>query len=403
MLKSTFTIITWLLLVITNVGALNYLVILKASESIENFMKYDVTFPVAQRVKKFITKDYKIGNLVGFSGNFTKAAVERLKRCPMIAEITPDVIFNALEIVEQPDAPAHLVRLSQEASKKMTKRSYFYDGDARGSDVNVYIIDSGLQVNHPEFESRAQHGIDLTQDGEGDTNGHGTHVAGIIGSKTYGVAKDATLIEVKTLDKTGQGSLGKILEALQFATSHRKVTMRPGVANLSLGATKNSVLNFAINSASETGLVIVVAAGNQNVDACSSLPASAELAITVGSTDDSTNGMAEFSNHGPCVDVFASGVSIASVDINDKNVPTMQSGTSMSAPIIAGLCANFLSEGMSPFEVKQHLLDLAVNGRIVPRSIKGEGTPNLLAYNGCDPEAEKENLDSDTDSDSEDS
>lgn len=378
---------------VTTVFCLNHLVVLKATESLESFMKYDVTFPVAQRVKNFITKDFKIGNLVGFTGNFTKAALDRLKRCPMVEEILPDVVFKAFDIEEQQNAPTHLARLSQASGFLKPKRSYFYEGNARGSDVNVYIIDSGIQIKHPEFQSRALAGMDFTDEGSGDTNGHGTHVAGIIGSKTYGVAKDATLIELKTLDKFGQGSLSSILSAIEYAVNHRKDSMRPGVANLSLGANTNSLLNRVIDSASETGLVLVVAAGNLNIDACLTSPASAAGAITVGAIDDSTLGVAEFSNWGLCVDVFASGVGIASVNANDAKKPNTLSGTSMAAPVVSGLIANFMSDGVSPFEVKQHLLDLAVKNEIVTGSLRRRpNTPNLLAYNGCDP-AEATDLD----------
>lgn len=388
-----------LYLILSNFVFANYLVVLKHPLTVRSFLKYELKFPIAQRVKRFISRSFLIGNFSGFSGNFTEATLERLKNCPLVAEITPDVVFKALRIEEQTDSPTHLTRLSQADYYKHDRTSYFYDSKASGKNVNVYIIDLGIQTDHPEFEKRAFHGKDFTGEGGGDTNGHGTHVAGIVGSRTYGVAKNAKLYEVKTLDKTGQGSLSVILGAIEFAVNHRKKALVPGVANLSLGAIKNSVLNRVIDAACDTGLVVVVAAGNLNVDACYTLPASALKSITVGAIDDSTMGIAEFSNWGQCVDIFTGGVSVASVDINRLESPLFLSGTSMSSPIIAGLVANMLSLNISPFDVKDQLLAMATKNMMSWRSLRGKRhTPNLVAYNGHDPYIY---ADSDTDTDSE--
>lgn len=390
------TFIIWLT-VISGVSAGGHLIVLKASESLESFMKYDTTYPVAHRVKKFIGKSFQIGNFNAFSGNFSKLALDRLKRCPMVAEITPDITVQAFDVEEQKNSPKHLAQLSQSDVSNHKRNIYYYDGNASGLNVNAYIIDSGIETSHSEFEGRAYLGKDFTHEGSGDTNGHGTHVAGIVGSKTYGVAKDVNLIEVKALDKLGQGSLSTILTAIEYVVNHRKQSLNPGVANLSLGATKNNVLNRVIDAASETGLVIVVAAGNLNIDACKTLPASAKLAITVGSVDDSTIGIAEFSNWGLCVDIFASGVAVASVHARHMSQPQLLSGTSMSAPIVSGLIANLLSLGVSPFDVKKHMVDLALKGKISPTSLKGKyKTPNRMAYNGLDPEAPADDSDSDS-------
>lgn len=369
-----------------NVVICNHLVVLKSPETVGSFLKYDLKFPETQRVRDFITQSFLIGSFVGFSGNFTKATIERLHKCPMVAEITPDIVFKALDIQEQKNSPTHLARLSQVNYNTM-RTSYFYDSTATGKDVNVYVLDSGIKADHPEFEKRAFPGRDFTGEGSGDTNGHGTHVAGIVGSKTYGVAKDANLYEVKALDKSGRGSLSTILGAIEFAVNHRKQTRMPGVANLSLGAFKNTVMNRVIDAACDTGLVIVVAAGNLNVDACYTLPASSHKAITVGAIDDSTLGIAEFSNWGRCVDIFTSGVAVSSVSIRDVDVPVLLSGTSMSSPIVAGMVANMLSMKVSPFDVKEKLLELGTENMMSWRSLRGKRhTANLVAYNGLDPE-----------------
>lgn len=379
----------------SNVVSANYLVVLKPHETLGSFLQYDLRFPVAQRVRDLITRSFRVGNFAAFSGNFTDTVLKRIKRCPMVAEVTPDIVFRALDIQEQKNSPSHLSLLSQADPQRQKRSSYFYENNSAGANVNVYIIDSGIQTEHPEFENRAFHGKDFTGEGPGDTNGHGTHVAGIVGSKTYGVAKQVTLVEVKTLDKSGQGSLSVILSAIEYAVNHRKKLRVAGVANLSLGAIKNTVLNRVIDAACETGLVVVVAAGNLNVDACLSLPASSERAITVGAIDDSTFDIADFSNWGKCVDIFTSGVSIASVDIAGLHGPQYLSGTSMLSPIIAGLVANMLSGDASAFDVKMELLEMGLVNVISWRSLRGKRhTPNLVAYNGLDP------LEVDSDSDS---
>lgn len=388
------------------VQATAQLVVLKASETLDSFMRYDTTYPVSQRAKDFIGKSFKIGNFHGFSGNFSAGVLERLLRCPMVEQVTEDIVFEALEVVEQRNAPRHLSNVSNRKKKLNRRRtSYYYDQAGDGEGVNAYIIDLGIATGHRQFEGRCRFGKDFTGEGSGDGNGHGTHVAGLVGSDTYGVSKAVELWEVKALNSAGQGTLSDILASLEFAVEHRKQSLKPGVANLSLGALRNEVLNHAVNAASETGLVVVVAAGNSDLDACEALPASARLAITVGAVDDSTNGMALFLNWGPCVDIFAGGVAIPSVDIKRRWSPLVLTGTLMASPIITGMTANLLSAGVSSFDVKNRLLAAAVRDSIPEDSFRGRSsTPNVVVYNGLDPddravtddEMSDETFDSDT-------
>ncbi|KAK6197912.1 peptidase S8/S53 domain-containing protein [Scheffersomyces amazonensis] len=376
-------------------GSVPYLVSLKPSESLQSFLAYDILYPKTQRVKALISNTFSIGNFSGFSGNFSKTVIERLKKCPLVSEITPDIQIKALEINVQEDAPRHLARISRR--KKLKSGTYFeyqYNSKAQGQGVNAYVLDSGIKVNHPDLQGRAIFGADFTKEGSGDSNGHGTHVAGIIGSETYGVAKQVTIIEVKVLDSSGSGSLSTIISALEFAVNHRMRSGKPGVANLSLGAYKNSVLNRAVNEAFNTGLVVVVAAGNSNINACISSPASAETAITVGAIDDYSDTLASFTNWGECVDIFASGVYVASLGLNDD--PQYSSGTSMASPAVAGLVANLLSQGVNVSQVKSKLISMAIKDKI-PRTslLLRQKTPNRIAYNGI----EEYDSDSETDED----
>lgn len=380
------------------VGNEKYLVLLKKSETLERFLSYDHTFPFSQRFKRLINKYYKIGELIGFSGTFSRKSLERLKLCPLVGIITEDVDFQAFDLEEQDGAPVHLVKLSQERGSHEKRTSYYYDSTAQGEGVYVYIIDTGVQADNREFEGRAWIGKDFIDERGDDMNGHGTHVAGIVGSRTFGVSKRANLVAVKSLDKAGHGSLSNILAAIEFAVNDRRERGVPGVINLSLGAPANELLNSVLDYAWETGMAVVVAAGNQNSNACDTLPASSQKAITVGATDDYTSGIAEFLNWGPCVDIFTVGVDVPSVTVSSWRRFQRLSGTSMAAPIISGLVANLLSLGIPAHEVKQELLRMATAGVISRRSLdERPGSPNLLAYNGCDPLADLGDVSDDED------
>ena len=161
-------------------------------------MEYDKRYPKHLQVRDFISNSIAIGEFKGFSGRFSKDILDRLKRCPFVLEITEDIILSAFDFEIQENAPRHLARISRRKRMKPNKQyPYMYDGEFLGQGVNAYVIDSGVEVNHPEFEGRASAGHDFTNEGSGDSNGHGTHVAGLIGSSTYGVAKMSVLLKSK--------------------------------------------------------------------------------------------------------------------------------------------------------------------------------------------------------------
>jgi cerevisin len=190
-----------------------------------------------------------------------------------------------------------------------------------------------------------------------DGNGHGTHCAGTIASRKYGVAKRANVIAVKVLGSNGSGTMSDVISGVVWAAREAKAkavaaakefavtskTKHKGsVANMSLGGGKSQALDDAVNGAVDTGLSFAVAAGNDNRDACTFSPGSAEKAVTVGA---STLGdvRAYFSNYGPCVDVFAPGLNIKSTYKGSRDATAILSGTSMASPHTAGLLAYLLS------------------------------------------------------------
>jgi aqualysin 1 len=182
---------------------------------------------------------------------------------------------------------------------------YTYGGTGKGA--SVYIVDTGIQSNHAEFNGgRVSCGINLVagEDCE-DGNGHGTHVAGTVGGQTYGVAKGVNLVTVKALNKDGNGNTTGIIQGLEYVAAQKLAQpATPMIVHLSLGSGKSQALNEAVNRAVAAGLVVISAAGNESVDACTTSPASADKGITVGATDRVDN-RPSWSNYGPCVDLHA--------------------------------------------------------------------------------------------------
>ncbi|KAG0671686.1 hypothetical protein C6P45_005292 [Maudiozyma exigua] len=298
-------------------------------------------------------------------------------------------------VKKQHGVPRHLARISrrtqlpfdfQNIEKYRSSFHYYYDKWHQGSDVRVYILDSGIHSKHCEFGGRVEFGKDFTGEGRGDGNGHGTHVAGIVGSRTFGVAKNVKLVDVKCLDSKGQGTLITVLSAIEFAVNDcNRYPDKKCVANLSHGALKNTIINNAIKAAVEDGVVIVVAAGNFNMNACWSSPASAPEAITVGAFDDRIDTLAKFSNWGPCVDIFAPGVGIMSLSNKDQPKYIAYSGTSMASPSVCGMVALLLDKGVETKDVKEKLIEMATDDVFQKRTlIFKPKTPNRILFNGID-------------------
>jgi len=190
-----------------------------------------------------------------------------------------------------------------------------------------------------------------------DANGHGTHCAGTIASKAYGVSKAAHVYAVKVLGSDGSGSMSDVVAGVEFAlraslakaaaaeaeyAATSKTSHKGSVANMSLGGGKARSLDDAVNAAVKRGLHFAVAAGNDNKDACNYSPAAAANAVTVGASTLSDS-RAYFSNYGKCVDVFAPGLNILSTWIGGSTATNKISGTSMASPHVAGLLAYLLS------------------------------------------------------------
>ena len=225
-----------------------------------------------------------------------------------------------------------------------------------GAGTITYVIDTGVYSSHSDLSGRVISGYSAVADGNGseDCNGHGTHVAGTIAGRTYGVAKSATVVAVRVLDCAGSGYASSVVAGINWVVASHPGG--PGVINMSLGGGANSAIDTAVNSASAAGLIVAVAAGNSAADACSFSPARAASALTIGATDR-TDAKASYSNDGSCVDMWAPGSSITSAWIGGSGATNTISGTSMATPHVAGLAARLFqaNPGISASGVKDIL------------------------------------------------
>ena len=292
------------------------------------------------------------------------------------------------------NAPWGLARISHRSSLSFGNfNKYLYSSDG-GEGVDVYVIDTGTNIEHVDFEGRAHWGKTIpTNDEDQDGNGHGTHCSGTIAGKKYGVAKKANVYAVKVLKSNGSGSMSDVIKGVEWATlSHQaKVEaakknkdkkFKGSVANMSLGGGKSSALDLAVNAAVDNGVHFAVAAGNDNADSCKYSPAAAEKAVTVGASTLADE-RAYFSNYGKCNDIFAPGLNILSTWTGSKYATNTISGTSMASPHIAGLLAYFLSlqpssdsayavAEITPSALKKALIAIATPGSLsdVPSNTK---------------------------------
>ncbi|KAF2993352.1 subtilisin-like serine protease [Curvularia kusanoi] len=332
---------------------------------------------------------YQFDGFSGFAAEMDDNVVELLQRLPGVSYIEQDAIvkanFGEVKKIQQrayttqSSATWGLGRISQQSPG--TPSPYTFDSTA-GANTCVYVIDTGIYTAHPEFEGRASFLANFAGDGDNtDGSGHGTHCAGTVGSKTYGVAKKTKLFAVKILDASGSGSNSGVLAGINYVANDAK--SRTGcsggfVGSMSLGGSKSTIVNSAVANVVKGGVFMVVAAGNDAQDASNTSPASEPTAFTVGASDSSDN-FASFSNYGTSIDIIAPGVNILST-WNNGGTNTI-SGTSMAAPHVAGLAAYILAfEGkMNPAALASRLQTLALKNRI-KGSLKG--TPNYLAFNG---------------------
>ncbi|MGH3657689.1 MAG: S8 family peptidase [Micromonosporaceae bacterium] len=305
--------------------------------------------------------------LNGFAAKLSSGQVSALQRNPRVARIEEDGVVRATATQNNP--PWGLDRIDERERPLSDTYSYNH----RGYQVKAYIIDTGIQAGHPQFDGRARNVFDAFGGSGRDCNGHGTHVAGTIGATRYGVAKRVQLRGVKVLDCNGSGTFSGVIAGVNWVTRNHG---NPAVANMSLGGSRSASVNDAVTAMTRSGVFTAVAAGNSNANACNASPASAANVTTVAASDR-TDTKASFSNHGSCVEVYAPGVNITSTWLNGGT--NTISGTSMASPHVAGAAAIYkqLHPGASSAAVNRWIIDVSTKN-----VIKGSptGTPKRLLY-----------------------
>lgn len=312
----------------------------------------------------------------GFAASLPEAAVDALAHNPNVESIEPDAVVEP-EDEETPVPSWGLDRIDQAKTRLDSKYDY---ASAAGNGVNVYIIDTGIRTTHRDFGGRAVEAFTTVDDSLGATDclGHGTHVAGTAGGTAYGVAKRVRLYSVRVIPCSGSAPMSDLIAALDWVATNRVL---PAVVNISLTGEYSDAANQAVAAVVATGATVVVAAGNDWGDACTVSPASAKSALTVGASNASDM-RASFSNSGPCVDLFAPGVNIASDYFGADTAMLIMTGTSMASPHVAGAAALYLSLNptATPDQVANALLAGATRGILT--NLDGT-SPNLLLYTGA--------------------
>ena len=350
----------------------SYIVVLKDSPATEAGVQAAATVraaatTIARRYHATTRHTYN-SSLHGFSMTADEATARRLAADPAVRSVHADLLVAATDTQANPPSWG-LDRVDQ---RQLPLSGTYAHGSAAG--VTAYVLDSGVRITHADFGGRASYGWDTIDNDAvaSDCHGHGTHVAGTIGGTAFGVAKNVNLVAVRVLNCAGVGSYSQIIAGIEWITTN---VVRPAVVNVSLGGGLADILNDAVRASVATGITYVIAAGNDNHNACLNSPGSVSEAVTVAATDTS-DARASFSNYGSCVDIFAPGVSIRSDSRSGDGTTTVMSGTSMAAPHVAGAAALLLGEDgtRTPAEIQSLLLANAGTGLVGNRV----GSPDLL-------------------------
>ncbi|MCU0685806.1 MAG: S8 family serine peptidase [Polyangiaceae bacterium] len=321
-----------------------------------------------------VTREYTV--IPGFAAQLGPTELEALRNDPSVAYIEAD-----REVHLDATFPSPADGVDRVDQRSLPRDGQYNDFGCNGSGVHVYIVDTGLNAAHNEFTGRVGNNFDSVGDGQNgnDCDGHGSHVASTAAGTQFGMAKQATIHASRVLNCAGSGTIAGVIAGVDFVKNDCTANGRKCVANMSLGGGAAQTLDDAVTAAVNAGIPFVVAAGNESTNACTRSPARTPLAITVGATDDNDI-RASFSNFGPCVDIFAPGVSILGANIGSPTATQSISGTSMASPHVAGAVAQFLScnPTANPQAALNALLANASNNCVTN---PGTGSPNIFLHN----------------------
>jgi aqualysin 1 len=288
--------------------------------------------------------------LNGYAATIPTSEVDTLRADDRVAYVERDRTVSALAQT----LPWGINRINADISSTLAG-----NGSGAVSNVRAYVIDTGVYRSHPDLN--VVNHVNFASGQNNDCNGHGTHVAGTVAARdnasdVVGASPGLRLIGVKVLGCSGTGSTSGVIKGVDWVTAN---AVKPAVANMSLGGGPSQALDDAVRRSAASGVLYSLAAGNDGDDACTSSPARAGAGTNNGIvTTAATNSIdqeASWSNYGPCVDLWAPGVSILST--RKGGGTTTMSGTSMASPHIAGTGALYLSSHptTAPAQVESQL------------------------------------------------
>jgi len=320
--------------------------------------------------------------LQGFAVETTADKATLIAGEPHVSYVAQDQSVGLAGLVVQPNPPSWGLDRIDERSLPLDVK-YHYPNTA--GTVRAFIIDTGILLTHQEFGGRAFCGFDPFAGGCAPCNqGHGTHMAGTVGGRTVGVAKDIQIVSVRVFGCTSATTLAVVIAGVDYVTFAQQInpTAR-SVANMSLGGPPFQPLDDAVTNSIAANVHYSVAAGGSVTSACNFSPARVPRATTVAATTI-TDDRAAFSNVGPCVDLFAPGVNITSAWHTADNAYQTISGTSPSTAHATGVAA--LWRHRFPADNADQVHN-ALNANATPGVVvnPGAGSPNLLLYMGMIP------------------
>uniref|UniRef100_A0A6C0E126 Peptidase S8/S53 domain-containing protein n=1 Tax=viral metagenome TaxID=1070528 RepID=A0A6C0E126_9ZZZZ len=298
-----------------------------------------------------------------------------------------DANFILIDDFDSRAAPWHLDRIVKESLPLDGNFPYNSSGSCHTNkdlDIHTYVIDTGIDVTHPEFEGRATWLENFIDDTDTDCQSHGTHCAGLVGSKSYGACKDARLFAIKVLGCDGSGSTSSVIRGIEYAYNRHVKQVKDSVkkvksiVSMSLGGGFSGALNAAVKATlKDPNFYFAAAAGNENNDACRTSPASVREIFTVMASDRYDK-RAYFSNYGNCADIYSPGVNVVSTVPGGRTA--MYSGTSMSTPVLVGVLNHYVDTypQLNMADIKKKVLQSASKNKIIGHV--GKTGNNALIY-----------------------